>query len=144
LPHRDEFQNFATKTLLSMLAESRKYGLALTLANQYLTQLPPEIQDAVLGNAGSLLCFRTSYADAQILAPSLGLVEEDLTQLAPFQTYAKLLHRQSPLPLFRMDVQKPTFTANPTTAQLKQRSQERYGRPVLQVEEKLKIRYNKH
>lgn len=139
----DEFQNFTTQTLLSMLAESRKYGLALTLANQYLTQLPPEIQDAVLGNAGSLLCFRTSYADAQILAPSLGLIEEDLTQLAPFQAYAKLLHRQSPLPLFRMDVEKPSFTANPNIPQLKQRSQERYGRPVLQVEEKLKIRYNK-
>lgn len=139
----DEFQNFTTKTLLSMLAESRKYGLALTLANQYLTQLPPEIQDAVLGNAGSLLCFRTSYADAQILAPSLGLIEEDLTQLAPFQAYSKLLHRQSPLPLFRMDVHKPSFPAQSDASQIKQRSQERYGRPVLLVEEKLKIRYNK-
>ena len=48
----DEFQNFASKTLLSMLSELRKYGLALTLANQYLTQLPPEVQDSVLGNVG--------------------------------------------------------------------------------------------
>lgn len=139
----DEFQNFTTKTLLSMLAESRKYGLALTLANQYLTQVPPEIQDAVLGNAGSLLCFRTSYADAQILAPSLGLLEEDLTQLAPFQAYAKLLQNQSPLPLFRLDTEKPLFPPHFNTGTLKQRSCERYGRPVLQVEEKLKIRYNK-
>lgn len=138
----DEFQNFATRTLLSMLAESRKYGLALTLANQYLTQLPEEIQDAVLGNAGSLLCFRTSYADAQILAPSLGLLEEDLTQLAPFQAYAKLLHKQSPLPLFRMDTQKPVPTSQVDPQELKKRSATRYGRPVSLVEEKLQARYN--
>lgn len=138
----DEFQNFATKTLLSMLAESRKYGLALTLANQYLTQLPEEIQDAVLGNAGSLLCFRTSYADAQILAPSLGLLEEDLTQLAPFQAYAKLLHRQSPLPLFRMDTEKPIATGLINATDLKNRCAIHYGRPVSLVEEKLRIRYN--
>jgi len=139
----DEFQNFTTKTLLSMLAESRKYGLALTVANQYLTQLPPEIQDAVLGNAGSLLCFRASYADAQILAPSLGLIEEDLTQLAPFQAYAKLLRKQSPLPLFRMDVQKPLYTTLINAQELKLRSAQRYGRAVSLVEEKLQIRYNK-
>lgn len=139
----DEFQNFATRTLLSMLAESRKYGLALTLANQYLTQLPEEIQDAVLGNAGSLLCFRTSYADAQILAPSLGLLEEDLTQLAPFQAYAKLLHKQSPLPLFRMDTQKPAPGPPVNSQELKNRCAIRYGRPVSLVEEKLQIRYNK-
>jgi DNA helicase HerA-like ATPase len=136
----DEFQNFTTRTLLTMLAESRKYGLALTLANQYLTQLPPEIQDAVLGNAGSLLAFRSSYADAQILAPSLGLLEEDLTQLAPFQAYAKLLKNQNPLPLFRLDVQKPAPSTTPAPLQY---SPQRFGRPRLQVEAKLQNRYNK-
>ncbi len=139
----DEFQNFSTRTLLTMLAESRKYGLALTLANQYLTQLPPEIQDAVLGNAGSLLCFRTSYTDAQILAPSLGLIEEDLTQLAPFQAYAKLLQDQRPLPLFRWDIQKPQPVSHINASQIKLRTQQRYARPCSLVEGKLKIRYNK-
>ncbi len=138
----DEFQNFSTKTLLTMLAESRKYGLALTLANQYLTQLPPEIQDAVLGNAGSLLCFRSSFADAQILAASLGLIEEDLTQLAPFQAYAKLLQDQRPLPLFRLDVAKPSAVSQVNTEQIKTRSLQRTTRPRSLVEEKLKIRYN--
>ena len=139
----DEFQNFSTKTLLSMLAESRKYGLALTLANQYLTQVAPEIQDAVLGNAGSLLAFRTSYADAQILAPSLGLLEEDLTGLAPFQAYAKLLHEQTPLPLFRMAIEKPTFRECPNLENLKKCSFERFGRSINLVEEKIAERYNK-
>ena len=139
----DEYQNFSTKTLLSMLAESRKYGLALTLANQYLTQVAPEIQDAVLGNVGSLFAFRTSYADAQILAPSLGLLEEDLTGLAPFQAYAKLLHNQTPLPLFRMSIEKPTFHENLQLENLKKCSFERFGRQVEQVEEKIAERYNK-
>jgi hypothetical protein len=139
----DEFQNFTSKTLLTMLAESRKYGLALTLANQYLTQVPHEIQDAILGNVGSLLCFRTSYADAQILAPSLSLTEEDLTQLAPFQAYAKLLHQGSPLPLFRMNVEKTPPSKTPLPLEtLKTRSRAQCARPVSLVEEKLKNRYN--
>ena len=138
----DEFQNFSTKTLLSMLSELRKYGLALTLANQYLTQLPPEIQDAVLGNAGSLLCFRTSYQDAQILAPSLGLLEEDLTQLAPFQAYARLLHHQSPLPLFRLEVSPVTALHAPALDTLKDRSRAQMSRERSLVEEKIKKRYN--
>lgn len=139
----DEFQNFATRTLLGMLAESRKYGLALTLANQYLTQVPPEIQDAVLGNAGSLIAFRTSYQDSQILAPSLGLMEEDLTHLAPFQAYARLLKNQSPLPLFRLETRAPTFQGLSPLASIQKRSLERYGRRASLVEEKILERYNK-
>lgn len=140
----DEFQNFTTKTLLSMLAESRKYGLALTLANQYLSQIPPEIQDAVLGNAGSMLCFRSSYADAQILAPSLGITEEDLTHLSPFQAYAKLLHNQTPLPLYRLDVHKCDPAQNTLDrTRLCERMHKQFCRPQSLVEEKLKNRYNK-
>lgn len=140
----DEFQNFSTKTLLGMLSESRKYGLALTLAHQYLTQVAEEIQDAVLGNVGSLLCFRTSFQDAEILAPSLGLVEEDLTALAPFQAYAKLLRHQAPLPLFRLDLPKPALQNDAPLDQLQKCSLQRYGRRVSLVEEKIKNRYNKH
>lgn len=126
-----------------MLSESRKYGLALTLAHQYLTQVAPEIQDAVLGNVGSLLCFRTSFQDAEILAPSLGLTEEDLTGLAPFQAYARLLHRQTPLPLFRLDLPKPILKEDAPLLPLQKRSLERYGRPISLVEEKIKVRYTK-
>ena len=138
----DEFQNFTTKTLLSMLSELRKYGLALTLANQYLTQLPPEIQDAVLGNAGSLLCFRTSYADAQILAPSLGLTEEDLTGLAPFKAYARLLKNQEPAPLFRLELQNVPPSSELNREALREQSRFQMSRERSLVEEKIKKRYN--
>lgn len=138
----DEFQNFATKTLLSMLSELRKYGLALTLANQYLTQLPPEVQDAVLGNVGSLLCFRTSYQDAETLAPSLGLTEEDLTQLAPFKAYARLLKNQNLSPLFRLNLEPPQSFGSKDCSRIQDRSRAQMSRHRSLVEEKIKKRYN--
>jgi hypothetical protein len=103
----DECQNFSTPTLLSMLAESRKYGLALSLANQYLDQHSPEVQAAILGNAGSKLVFRCSHQDASLLAPSLGLTEEDLTQIDPFHAYASFLKDNKVQPLARVAIPKP-------------------------------------
>lgn len=64
----DEFQNFATESFISTLAEARKYRLALTLAHQNLTQLPPSLRASVLSNCGLQAYFRISRADADILA----------------------------------------------------------------------------
>lgn len=63
----DEFQNFATDSFATILSEARKYGLNLTVANQYTAQMLPEIKDAVFGNVGSIICFRTSADDARIM-----------------------------------------------------------------------------
>jgi hypothetical protein len=64
----DEFQMFSTESFASMLAELRKYHVALVLANQYLGQLPSTIRSAVLGNVGTLVCFRVSAEDASHLS----------------------------------------------------------------------------
>lgn len=151
----DEFQNFCSPTLLSMLAESRKYGLALTLANQYITQIPPEVQDAVLGNVGSLISFRTSFQDAEKLAPIFGLTEGDLTDLSPFTAYAKLLKNCLPMPTFRFKTNH-NFATNIKTSDKKSAAHtnssfdiekirhsclERYGRRKSLVEEKIAERY---
>ncbi len=138
----DEFQNFATPTLMSMLSECRKYGLALTLANQYISQLPLEIQDALLGNIGSFLAFRTSMQDAEKLAPILQVLPEDLTQLPPFQAYAKFLSNNTPLPCFRFNTPntKEISKIDPNT--IRQHSQNSFGRQRHLVEKKLKNRYN--
>ncbi|HEX5184134.1 MAG TPA: TraM recognition domain-containing protein [Allosphingosinicella sp.] len=64
----DEFQNFATLSFANMAAELRKYGVGLTLANQHLHQLEPEIRHAILGNAGTPIAFRLGVEDAAILA----------------------------------------------------------------------------
>lgn len=63
----DEFQNFATDSFAVILSEARKYGLNLTVANQYVSQMTPEVKDAVFGNVGSLISFRVGADDAQIL-----------------------------------------------------------------------------
>ena len=46
----DEFQNFATDSFATILSEARKYKLSLTMANQYIAQMPETVQDAVFGN----------------------------------------------------------------------------------------------
>lgn len=63
----DEFHGFTTRSLAEMLSELRKYRVGLVLAHQYLFQLELGLRDAVLGNAGTLICFRVGAADAEIL-----------------------------------------------------------------------------
>ncbi len=60
----DEFQNFATDSFATILSEARKYGLNLTVANQYIAQMNPAVRDAVFGNVGSIIAFRMSADDA--------------------------------------------------------------------------------
>jgi hypothetical protein len=61
----DEFQNFATDSFATILSEARKYGLNLTVANQYISQMPIEVKDAVFGNVGSIVAFRMGADDAR-------------------------------------------------------------------------------
>jgi hypothetical protein len=60
----DEFQNFATDSFATILSEARKYGLNLTVANQYTAQMSIEVKDAVFGNVGSIIAFRMGADDA--------------------------------------------------------------------------------
>ncbi len=89
----DEFQMFATRSLATMLAELRKYRVPLILANQYLGQLDADVRDAVLGNVGTLVCFRVSAADAAHLAQEMAPVFEpvDLIQLPNHNIYLRLM-----------------------------------------------------
>lgn len=88
----DEFQNFATKSFIKILSEARKFKLSLTLANQYMAQLEPEIQSAILGNVGSLISFLVGSQDAQILDREFGenYGPDDLVTLGRFQTLSRL------------------------------------------------------
>lgn len=64
----DEFQNFATDSFAVILSEARKYGLNLTVANQYISQMSDTVRDAVFGNVGTMISMRVSPEDAPILA----------------------------------------------------------------------------
>ncbi|MBR3254427.1 type IV secretion system DNA-binding domain-containing protein [Candidatus Saccharibacteria bacterium] len=63
----DEFQNFATDSFAVILSEARKYGLNLTVANQYVAQMTDAVRDAVFGNVGTTISFRVSADDAPML-----------------------------------------------------------------------------
>lgn len=89
----DECQMFATLSLASMLAELRKYRVSITLANQYLGQLDSAVRDAILGNVGTLLCFRVSAEDARLLARELEptFTASDLVSLPNRHIYLRLM-----------------------------------------------------
>jgi hypothetical protein len=64
----DEFQNFATDSFATILSEARKYGLNLTVANQYISQMSDTVRNAVFGNVGTMISFRVSADDSPILS----------------------------------------------------------------------------
>jgi hypothetical protein len=57
--YADEFQSFLTPSFGLMLAEDRKYGLHLTLAHQFTSQLMAEVQEASFGNVATFVSFPT-------------------------------------------------------------------------------------
>jgi hypothetical protein len=89
----DEFHTFATLSLANMLSELRKYRVALVLAHQYLSQLSPEVRDAVWGNAGTFIAFRVGALDAPTVARVFEptFEAEDLLSLPNFHIYLKLM-----------------------------------------------------
>jgi hypothetical protein len=88
----DEFQNFATSSFIKILSEARKYKLALTLANQYMTQIDEDVTKAILGNVGSQMTFTVGASDARILSQEFGaeIPPEDLTGLERFQLISRI------------------------------------------------------
>ena len=89
----DEFQNFATESFADILSEARKYRLSLTLAHQYITQLPEIVSDAVFGNGGTLIAFRVGPQDAEIFEKEFApdFVLEDLVNIPKWNVVLKIL-----------------------------------------------------
>jgi hypothetical protein len=89
----DEFQNFSTLSLATMLPELRKYHVGLVLAHQHLAQLDPLVRNAILGNVGTTIAFRMGAADAELLelefSPEVSV--EDLVSLPNYRVYLKLM-----------------------------------------------------
>jgi hypothetical protein len=93
----DEFQNFTTDSINSILSEARKYNLNLIIAHQYIGQLvkgaDTSIKDAVFGNVGSWLVFKIGSEDAQHVVKEFMPVfnEYDLVNIEKYTAYVKLL-----------------------------------------------------
>lgn len=75
------------------MAPLRKYHVGLILAHQHLSQLVPEVRDAILGNAGTIISFRLGLAGAEILRnefyPEFSMY--DLVSLPNYHLYLKLM-----------------------------------------------------
>jgi hypothetical protein len=140
----DEFQNYATDSLALMMAESRKYRLALTLANQHVGQLTPEIRDALLGNVANVLSFRLGIADAEamthMLAPS-PLTTRDITVLPNYTAYGRIMVNGQKSPAFTLEtVPDATKYDAARAARIRELSRKHYGRPRAQVDEEINER----
>lgn len=89
----DEIHSFVTLSFADILAESRKYGLSLFLTHQYIEQIGEQIRAAILGNVGTLICFRIGAFDAKVLEKEFAPVFNtmDLINLPRYSVYLKLL-----------------------------------------------------
>ncbi len=125
----DEFQNFATDSFSVILSEARKYGLYLTVANQYVAQMPQEVRDAVFGNVGSMITFRVGADDATALARYFEPVFEptDLTNLSLQNVYITMsIDGETSIPFSAKTLRVPDPEQDMTQAIIA-RSREKYN-----------------
>jgi len=138
----DEFQNFTTGGFSLILSEARKYGLSLTLAHQYLGQLPDDLREAVFGNVGSMIAFRVGAEDAPVLAHQFDLSRyEGLKELANFSAWSSILDEGVPGETFRLDAYPPPSIGNHRSDRLVKNSRIRFGQKREKVEELIKQFY---
>lgn len=77
----DECQYFVSSTVSDILGEARKFGLYLTLATQRVERLSPALQDAILGNVGTLWVGGSRHVTAEKMAKETDLSAEQIRSL---------------------------------------------------------------
>lgn len=146
----DEFQNFITDAFSSILSEARKYKLNLIIAHQYLAQLQgsagaqgagaQDLRDAVFGNAGTFITFRTGAEDAEFLAKEFNppFNEYDLVNIDRFNAYVKLMINGTASKPFNMATYPLPGDANSeVAAAIRQLSRLKFGRSRTEVESEI-------
>jgi len=125
----DEFQNFATESFNKILSEARKYRLNLTLANQYIDQIPEEVRAAIFGNCGNIISFVMGAGDAEYFYTEYGekYSKEDLLSLDKYQIINKISIDNvlsSPFPAYTLPIAK---SSNQNRDKVVRVSRERYA-----------------
>ncbi len=139
----DEFQNFITPSIATILSEARKYRISLTVAHQYMAQLAPkgdtEIRDAVLGNVGTMLIGRIGIEDADVLSKEFAPVFSpmDLVNVEAFTWNTKMLVDNTAARPFTLSGPPPLKGDLRMATALKQLSRLKYGRDRLLVEDEI-------
>ena len=140
----DEFQNFATESFATILSEARKYNLALTIAHQYIAQLPDEVRDAVIGNAGTIISFRIGGGDTDTMVKELEPVFDahDLVNLDKYHIYIKLLIDGVSSSAFSARTLPPIQRLTGNLEKVLTLSHERYSNTRANVEQMIMARSN--
>ncbi len=140
----DEFQNVTTPSIASILSEARKYRLSLSVAHQYIAQLPEDIKGAVFGNVGSLAVFRVGGDDAQYLEQQFAptFTAGDIMKIENYHAYIKMLVNGEPRKPFDIVTLPPKIGDMSRIDSLKELSYLTYGRPKEEVESEILKKYN--
>lgn len=140
----DEFQNFITDSIATILSEARKYRLDLILGHQYIAQLTPKqgdtkVRDAIFGNVGTIVCFRVGVDDSELIAKQMAPVfnEFDVMNIEKYTAYLRLLIQNTAARPFNIKM-FPQPKGDPTVAQaIRQLSRLKYGRDRTLVESEI-------
>jgi hypothetical protein len=141
----DEFQNFATDSFATILSEARKYGLNLTVANQYVSQMQDTVRDAVFGNVGTMVSMRVSADDAPILGKPFApqFLPEDLMQMHNRHFIISMVIKGEKVPAFSAT----TLTIPPSqtdySPQIVENTRRLYGKPRQEIEELIQTKNGK-
>ena len=136
----DEFQNFATDSFAVILSEARKYGLNLTVANQYVAQMTDSVRDAVFGNVGTTISFRVSADDAPILVKQFEptFEESDIIQLNNRHFVISMIINGEKVPAFSATTLSIPDTPKDNFDAIVAHSRENFARPRLEVEAEIR------
>jgi len=139
----DEFQNFTTESIATILSEARKYKLCLIIAHQYIKQIPEKIRDAVFGNVGSIIAMRVGAEDAEFLVKQFTPVfdQNDLINIDNFNAYVKMLVNNTTTRPFSIATYPAPKGSTEYFEDLKKLSALKYGREKELVEEEIIKRY---
>jgi len=134
--YADEFQNFTTDSIPTILSEARKYRLNLILSHQFIAQLQDNIKDAVFGNVGSILSFRVGVEDGERLEKQFepDFSRQDIINLPNYEAIIKLMINGQVSSSFRMKTTAPKIGDRAQIQAIKDISKLKYGRKKEEVE----------
>ncbi len=140
----DEFQNFATPSIATILSEARKYKLSLTIAHQFIAQLEEDIRDAVIGNVGTKASFRVGTQDAEFLEKQFSPIfnAQDLENLPNRNAVLSLLVNGVPARPFTIQTQDLPRMDYSTVEALKELSYRTYGKDRQEVEDDVNRKFD--
>lgn len=135
----DEAGVFGSDVLASMLAQSRKYTISVSLVGQHFAQFVPSVRDAILANANNFLSFRVGVPDAVLLErifASPAVDERYLTQLPRGVAVARImLEGGEPSAPFTLETEPLRGEPDVELArEIREFSRELYGRPRAEVD----------